>query len=122
MLPEIRNKEHLFPVPRFTVAKGDVKDFIRERKGFHEVFIGCFHRSESRDHFFLYMVGQSSEVERKSIEPIALNVEDGNVRPMQRFISSKIDLLSEENYVKGLLTIIEKLQGRNAGVERSIST
>jgi len=33
------------------------------------------------------MVGQFSELERKSIEPIALNVEDGNVRPMQRFIS-----------------------------------
>jgi SRSO17 transposase len=33
------------------------------------------------------MVGQFSELERKSIEPIALKVEDGNVRPMQRFIS-----------------------------------
>jgi SRSO17 transposase len=33
------------------------------------------------------MVGQFSELERKSIEPIALNVEDGFVRPMQRFIS-----------------------------------
>ena len=33
------------------------------------------------------MVGQFSELERKSIEPIALKVEDGIVRPMQRFIS-----------------------------------
>jgi len=33
------------------------------------------------------MVGQFSELERKSIEPIALKVEGGNVRPMQRFIS-----------------------------------
>ncbi len=87
MLPEIRNEDHLFSVPKFDVDGGDVKDFINELKGFHEVFIDCFHRSESRDHFFRYMVGQFSELERKSIEPIALAVEDGNVRAMQRFIS-----------------------------------
>jgi SRSO17 transposase len=33
------------------------------------------------------MVGQFSELERKSIEPIALTVKDGKVRAMQRFIS-----------------------------------
>jgi len=87
MLPETRNKEHLFAVPKFTIKKGDVNNFINELKGFHEVFNDCFHRSESRGHFFRYMVGQFSEIERKSIEPIALKVEAGNVRPMQRFIS-----------------------------------
>jgi SRSO17 transposase len=87
MLPAIRNQEHLFSVPKFTITKGDVKDFIHELKGFHEVFSDCFYRSESRDHFFRYMVGQFSELERKSIEQIALKVEDGTVRPMQRFIS-----------------------------------
>ena len=87
MLPEIRNQAHLFSVPKFAITKDDVKDFIHELKGFHEVFSDCFYRSESRDHFFGYMVGQFSELERKSIEPIALKVEDGNVRPMQRFIS-----------------------------------
>jgi len=74
MLPEIRNQEHLFPVPKFTVSSADVKDFTNELKGFHEVFSDCFHRSESRGHFLRYMVGQFSELERKSIEPIALNV------------------------------------------------
>ena len=87
MLPEIRNQEYLFSIPKFTVSKDDVKNFTNELKGFHQVFTDCFHRSESRDHFFRYMVGQFSELERKSIEPIALKVEDGNVRPMQRFIS-----------------------------------
>jgi SRSO17 transposase len=87
MLPEIRSQEYLYSVPKFTIARDDVKDLTQELKGFHEVFSDCFHRSESRGHFFRYMVGQFSELERKSIEPIALNVEDGNVRPMQRFIS-----------------------------------
>jgi len=87
MLPEIRNQEYLYSVPKFNVSDGDVKNFINELKGFHQVFSDCFHRSESRDHFFQYMVGQFSELERKSIEPIALTVEKGNVRAMQRFIS-----------------------------------
>ena len=87
MLPEVRSQEYLFDVPKFDVSASDVKDFINELKGFHEIFSDCFHRSESRGHFFRYMVGQFSKLERKSIEPIALNVENGVVRPMQRFVS-----------------------------------
>jgi len=33
------------------------------------------------------MASQFSEIERKSIEPIALKIENGNVRAMQRFVS-----------------------------------
>ena len=87
MLPVTRRDEHLYSVPKFDIGKGDVKDFINELRGFHEQFADCFHRSESREHFFNYMTGQFSELERKSIEPIALAVKDGNVRAMQRFIS-----------------------------------
>jgi SRSO17 transposase len=36
------------------------------------------------------MIGQFSELERKSIEPIALNVLEGKVRSMQRFISDVV--------------------------------
>jgi len=60
---------------------------MNELNGFHEQFADCFHRSESREHFFNYMAGQFSELERKSIEPIALAIKDGNVRAMQRFVS-----------------------------------
>ena len=87
MLPECRSNEHLFKIPKYDIKRKDVKDFIIELEGFHEIFNDCFHRSESRAHFLKYMVGQFSELERKSIEPIALNVEDGKVRAMQRFIS-----------------------------------
>ena len=87
MLPYIRNDEYLFEIPKFDISGEDVHEFINEFKGFHDIFSDCFHRSESRDHFFRYMVGQFSQIERKSIEPIALSIEDGNVRAMQRFIS-----------------------------------
>lgn len=87
MLPSIRCDEHLYSVPKFDLAKSDVKDFMIELKGFHEQFADCFQRSESREHFLKYMVGQFSPLERKSIEPIALAVKEGNVRTLQRFVS-----------------------------------
>ena len=87
MLPISRKDEHLYPVPKFDLVKGDVKDFKNELIGLHEQFSDCFHRSESREHFFNYMAGQFSELERKSIEPIALALKDGNVRALQRFVS-----------------------------------
>jgi len=87
MLPATRYGEHLYSVPKFDLGKGDIKDFMNELSGFHEQFADCFQRSESREHFFNYMAGQFSPLERKSIEPIALAVKDGNVRAMQRFVS-----------------------------------
>jgi len=87
MLPICRNEEYLYDVPKFDLRGKDVKDFTNELKGFHEQFNDCFQRSESRQHFLRYMSGQFSELERKSIEPIALAVKDGKVRAMQRFVS-----------------------------------
>lgn len=87
MLPDIRQSEFQFSVPQFNLGQGEIDDFINELKGFHEQFADCFHRSESRDHFYRYMAGQFSELERKSIEPIAFAIEGGQVRAMQRFVS-----------------------------------
>lgn len=87
MLPVTRCDEHLYAVPKFDLCKGDIKDFMNELSGFHEQFADCFQRSESREHFLKYMTGQFSALERKSIEPIAMAVKDGNVRALQRFVS-----------------------------------
>jgi SRSO17 transposase len=91
MLPEIRTNGNIFSIPEFSVVEQDVSKFMEELKGFHTEFRDCFARSESRDNFFKYMVGQfSQDIARKSIEPIALKVVDAQVRPMQRFVSDVI--------------------------------
>ncbi|MBF0475985.1 MAG: IS701 family transposase [Deltaproteobacteria bacterium] len=90
MLPVLRNDGDVYSIPKFELDKTDVKGFTEELRGYHEQFRDCFSRSEPRENFFLYMVGQYSQLERKSIEPIALQVEDGNVRAMQRFISDVV--------------------------------
>jgi len=114
MLPESRTEGDLFSIPQFSVGRKDVKEFINELKGFHEQFSDCFLRSEPRDNFFKYMVGQFSELERKSIEPIALNVEGGKVRSMQRFISELS--WDEPKIVSKYRSIVNEEMGDPSGV------
>jgi SRSO17 transposase len=90
MLPACRTDGDVFAIPQFALDPSDVQGFMGELHGFHTAFRDCFARSEPRDHFFHYMVGQFSELDRKSIEPMALQVEGGNVRAMQRCISDTV--------------------------------
>jgi SRSO17 transposase len=87
MLPACRTEGEGFAIPTFDVVPGDVEGFMEELWTFQSAFHDCFARSEPRAHFFDYMVGQFSKLERKSIEPMALQVEGGTIRGMQRFIS-----------------------------------
>lgn len=87
MLPDIRQSDYQYAVPRFDLDRNDVVDLMSELKGFHENFSDCFQRTESRDNFYRYMSGQLCHLERKSIEPIAFAIEGGKVRAMQRFVS-----------------------------------
>lgn len=114
MLAECRTEEELFSIPKFTVEKDNVEDFIKELRGFHEQFSDCFSRSEPRENFYRYMVGQLSELERKSIEPIALNVEAGNVRSMQRFISDVV--WDEQGILNKYRSMINEDMGDRNGV------
>jgi SRSO17 transposase len=64
-----------------------VEGFMDALWEFQSAFHDCFTRSEPRAQCFDYMVGQLSQLERKSIEPMALHVEAGTIRGLQRFIS-----------------------------------
>src|SRR6266852_62789 len=87
MLPIGRTAGEGFAIPTFDVVTSDVEGFMDALWEFQSAFHDCFARSEPRAHFFDYMVGQFSTLERKSIEPMALQVEGGTIRGMQRFIS-----------------------------------
>jgi SRSO17 transposase len=87
MLPACRTAGEGFAIPSFDVVPRDVEGFMEELWAFQSVFHDCFARSEPRAYFFDYMVGQLSPLERKSIEPMALHVDGGTVRGLQRFLS-----------------------------------
>jgi SRSO17 transposase len=76
-----------FAIPTFDVVPSDVEGFIAELWAFRSAFHDCFARSEPRTHVFDSMVGPFSQLERQSIEPMALQVEGGTIRGMQRFLS-----------------------------------
>jgi SRSO17 transposase len=54
---------------------------------FHERFAPLFGREQAQDHAYTYTKGLMVCPERKSIEPIALNVGDGQVSALQKFIN-----------------------------------
>src|ERR671938_224349 len=90
MLPACRTAGEPFAIPQFALTRSDIDSFLDELRRFHTAFRVCFTRQEPRDQFFHYMVGQFSALERKSIEPIALHVEGGKVRAMQRLVSEAL--------------------------------
>src|SRR5262245_5800205 len=87
MLPACRTEHEGCVIPQLAMDHRDVEGFLHELQGFHDAFRACCARSEPREHFLRSMVGQFSGLERKSIAPIALRVEGGNVRAMQRCLS-----------------------------------
>jgi SRSO17 transposase len=87
MLAACRTGGEGFAIPPFDLIPSDVEGFLEELWEFQSAFHDCFARSEPRAHFFDYMVGQFSKLERKSIEPMALQVDGGTIRGLQRFIS-----------------------------------
>ncbi len=74
-------------MPMFDLVPSDVEGCMEELWEFQSAFHDCWARSEPRAHFFDSMVGPCSQLERKSIEPMALHVEGGTSRGMPRLIS-----------------------------------
>ncbi len=90
MLPAYRTEGEAFSIPKFELTPQDVDGFLDELRAFHHHFRAGFARSEPREHCFNSRVGQCSALERKSIEPMALHVDGGNIRGMQRCMSDDV--------------------------------
>jgi SRSO17 transposase len=54
---------------------------------FHERFAPLFGKEQAQNHAYTYVKGLMVCPERKSVEPIALNVGDGQVSALQKFIN-----------------------------------
>ncbi len=87
MLPEIRTEPDLYDIPKLLLTEEEVKGMGDDLKAFNSMFDECFVRSETRVHFQQYAMGRLGKLDRKTIEPIAANLEGGNIRAMQRAIS-----------------------------------
>jgi len=73
--------------PVINLAPRDVEALADELLAYHAQFAPLFARAEQRQWALTYLHGQLLDLERKSIEPMALAHPDGNVQAMQQFIS-----------------------------------
>lgn len=69
------------------MIKEDLRACAKELVGFHQRFAPHFGRIECQGHAFHYLRGLLLAPDRKSVEPMALQFAEGNVVPMQRFLT-----------------------------------
>ncbi len=74
--------------PGNNLAPRDVEELGNELVAYHALFAPLFRREEQRQWALKYLQGQLLDLERKSVEPMALALEGGNVQAMQQFISA----------------------------------
>jgi SRSO17 transposase len=66
---------------------------------FHERFAPLFGKEQAQDHAYTYVKGLMVCPERKSIEPIALNVGDGQVSALQKFVQAELQSVFADELV-----------------------
>jgi SRSO17 transposase len=69
-----------------SMTEDDVRAAAERLVDLHERFAPLFGKPEAQDHAYTYVKGLMVCPERKSIEPIALNVGNGQVSALQKFI------------------------------------
>src|SRR4051794_13948075 len=70
------------------MTKDEVRAAADRLVQFHDRFAPLFGKEQAQDHAYTYVKGLMVCPERKSIEPIALNVGNGQVSALQKFINS----------------------------------
>jgi len=76
----------LSPLPPVNLAPRDVEGLLDELRAYHAYFSPLFARREQRGWGLQYMQGLLADLPRKSVEPMALALPEGNVRAMQQFL------------------------------------
>jgi SRSO17 transposase len=69
------------------MTKDEVRAAAERLVEFHERFAPLFGKEQAQDNAYIYIKGLMVCPERKSIEPIALNVGNGNVSALQKFVN-----------------------------------
>src|SRR3954469_10077179 len=70
-----------------SMTEDEVRAAAERLVQFHDRFAPLFGKEQAQDHAYTYVKGLMVCPERKSIEPIALNVGNGNVSALQKFIN-----------------------------------
>jgi SRSO17 transposase len=72
--------------PPLQLTPAEIAALADELMHYHAAFADLYYRAEQAHWAFKYLQGLMLPIERKSIEPMALALEGGNVQAMQQFI------------------------------------
>ena len=100
-------------LPRLDLSEEDIEAITDEFKDFHTLFHDAFKRIEQIELSQCYIQGLMSPIERKSMEPIAINLLNiQRVRSMQHFVSSGVwdlDRLAQRHKKETAKTVADPL-------------
>jgi SRSO17 transposase len=71
--------------PKLQLTPKQIEQFETQLNSYHAIYSPLFYRKEQRYWSLKCLQGHFLNLDRKTTEPIALNLEDGNVRQMQHF-------------------------------------
>ena len=91
-----------------------MEELAGELEVYHARFCPMFRRREQRHWGLRYMEGQMLELKRKSIEPMALYLDGGNVQAMQQFISD--GAWDDHEILEKHRELVDENLGEEAGV------
>lgn len=100
--------------PGLNLAPRQVSGLKQKLVAYHRQYASAFQRKEQRFWALKYMEGQMLEIERKSIEPMAQALEDGNIQAMQQFVSQ--GAWSDAEVIRRHQTRVAETLGRPNGV------
>lgn len=100
--------------PPLALSEKDVVELADDLVAYHEHFAGLFFRKEQHHWALKYLEGLLLPSEGKCIEKVALSVEDGKVRPMQRFIGE--GAWDDEAILAKHRQLVAESLGQDAGV------
>ena len=86
----MRIPKHLDPelkpaAPKLQLTPKQIEQFDSQLNSYHAIYSPLFYRKEQQYWALKCLQGHFLNLARKTTEPIALNIEDGNVRQMQHF-------------------------------------
>ena len=100
--------------PELELRPEEIEALAEELMDFHETFAELYYRVEQAHWAYKYLQGLMLPIERKSIQPMALALEGGNVQAMQQFIGQ--GMWEDEKLLEKHRQLIDETLGEEDGV------
>ena len=100
--------------PELKLTPEEIEALAEELMDYHQQFAELYYRVEQAHWGYKYLPGLMLPIERKSIQPMALALEGGNVQAMQQFIGQ--GLWEDEKLLEQHRQMVDETLGEEDGV------